>query len=79
MSGFIQWKTSSLTHLAVDYRLWKVKFPNHAQRYGSATGLRIIQLPLEEDCVNTLLLGEDLRRAGTRWTTSNNRHLVLHV
>ena len=79
VSGFIWWKNSSPTHLTVDCQLWKVKLPNHAQRYGSATGLRIIQLPLEEDCVNTLLLGKDIRCAGTGRTTSNNLHLVLHV
>ena len=66
-------------YLAINDALGNVEFANHAKRNGTSTWLGVVELAFKENGVNSLLLGKDLSSASTRWTSSNDRNLVLHV
>ena len=65
--------------LAIDDSLRDVKFTDHAKRDGTSTWLSVVYLTFEHDGVNSTLLGEDFGSTGSRWTSSDDSDLVLHV
>ena len=67
-----------VTYLAIDDGFRDVEFTNHAKRDGSSAWLGVVHLTLEEDSVNSFLLGKDLGGASARRSSSDNSDLVLH-
>ena len=72
-------KSTTMTHLAIDDSLRDVEFTDHAKRDGTSTWLSVVHLTFEHDGVNSTLLGEDFGSTGSRWTSSDDSDLVLHV
>lgn len=70
---------SIVTYLAVDNSLGEVELADHAEWDGTTARFGIVQLALKQDGVDSLLLGEDLGGAGSRWTSSDDSNLVLHA
>ena len=66
-----------LADLAIDDGFGDVELADHAKGDGTAAGLGVVHLPLEEDGVDALLLGEDLGRAGSGGTATDDCYLVL--
>mmetsp|Transcript_95689 Transcript_95689/g.298955 ORF Transcript_95689/g.298955 Transcript_95689/m.298955 type:complete len:254 (-) Transcript_95689:340-1101(-) len=65
-----------LAHLAVDDALGQVELVEHAERDGSAAGLAIVQLSLDEVGLNARAC-ESVGTAGSAWAATHDRHAQL--
>lgn len=68
-----------VTYLAVDDTFGNAEFTNHTKWDGSSAWLGVVKLTLEHDSVDSLLLGEDLGSASSRWSSSDDSNLVSHI